>query len=208
MHSQFGEDDIIIKYFNEKYGSGYKGSLLDIGANDGVFISNSRALINKGWFADLVEPAAIPFKKLKKTYEYNSNVKLHESAISNIDGKTIFYESSSLYSEADSGLLSTIVESEKKRLMQYGIRYTQYEIETITFNTFKKQALCPGWDFISCDTEGNDYIILEQINLEEINCKCLCIEHNSVDIEKYIKYAEQYKFKELFRNHVNIILAI
>lgn len=208
MHSQFGEDDIIIEYFNEKYGSGYKGSLLDIGANDGIFISNSRALINKGWFADLVEPAAIPFKKLKKIYEYNSNVKLHETAISNKNETVLFYESSSLYTEADSGLLSTIVEAEKRKWGYYGMRYSEYEIETITFNTFKQKALCPGWDFISCDTEGNDYIILEQINLKEINCKCLCIEHNNVDIEKYIKYAEQYNFKELFRNHVNIILAI
>jgi FkbM family methyltransferase len=208
MYSQFGEDDIVIKYFNDNYGVDYKGNLLDIGANDGIFLSNSRALLEKGWCGDLVEPAAIPFRKLKKVYNENNNVRLHEFAISAENGTTMFYESSSFYTQADSGLLSTIVEEEKKKFMTYGMRYSQYEIETLTFDSFKEKAFCPEWHFISCDTEGTDYAILEQIDLKAVNCKCLCIEHNGIEIEKYIKHAEKFGLKELFRNYVNIILTI
>lgn len=208
MYSQFNEDNLIITYFNFKYGVNYKGCVLDIGANDGTTISNSKLFIEKGWFADLVEPAAIPFKKLQEYYNHNSNVKLHNIAISNKDETVIFYESSSLYSEADSGLLSTIVEKEKERYIGYGMKFNEYQVKALSFNSFKKQALCNGWDFITCDTEGNDYTILEQINLTEVGCKCLCIEHNNVEIDKYIDYAKKYNFRELYRNDVNIILTI
>ena len=52
-YSQNGEQKIILEYFQDKY----KGKVLDIGANDGITLSNSRALIEKGWDGVLIEPA-------------------------------------------------------------------------------------------------------------------------------------------------------
>ena len=55
-YSQNGEQLIIEKYFGD-----FKGILLDIGANDGETLSNSRSLIKKGWQAVLVEPSESAF---------------------------------------------------------------------------------------------------------------------------------------------------
>lgn len=59
-YSQNNEQAIILKYFGSQ-----RGTVLDIGANDGITLSNSRALIELGWSAVLVEPAEIAFRKLR-----------------------------------------------------------------------------------------------------------------------------------------------
>ena len=44
MYSQNNEEQVILDYFGNKI-----GNLLDIGANDGITLSNSRKLIELGW---------------------------------------------------------------------------------------------------------------------------------------------------------------
>lgn len=213
MYSQKNEDTHIIGYFETHYGKEFKGTLLDIGANDGITISNSRALIERGWKADLVEPAAIPFRKLKELYSPfrsdmdTTKVKLHEVAIDSTVGLVTFYESSSLFSAKDSGLLSTIVPEEKKRWWLFRVKFTEYQMQTITMDILKKQSLCGSWDFISIDAEGKDWDILQQIDLTAVGCKCLCVEHNSVDTEKYINYGKAHGLSTLLINNINLILV-
>lgn len=209
MYSQFGEDNIIIEYFNS-----FVGNLLDIGANDGFTISNSKALIEKGWKADLIEPAAIPFKKLQSLYNSNSLVKLHNFAINTVSKKVDFYESSSLFSVNDSGLLSTIKENHICKEIVYSptkevytTNFTKYLIDAISFLDFQQKAMYKSWDFISIDTEGCDWDILQQIDLTKVGCKCLCIEHNQSNIDNYKAYCNKHNLYSVYENNVNIILC-
>lgn len=206
MYSQKKEDDYIMRYF-DGYGSGFIGTLLDIGANDGVTLSNSRGLIEKGWIGDLVEPAAIPFRKLKQLYGTDNHIKLHEFAIDTKTDKDVpFYESGSMFSAKDSGLVSTIVPAEKKRWWLHRIKFTESSITTVDFATFQKAALYKKWDFISIDAEGKDWDILQQINLTDVECKCLCVEHNGVETDKYIDYAKSHGMSVLLMNNINVVL--
>lgn len=50
-YSQNNEQEIILNYFGD-----FKGRFLDIGAYNGVDISNTRALLELGWSGVLVEP--------------------------------------------------------------------------------------------------------------------------------------------------------
>jgi FkbM family methyltransferase len=207
MYSQKNEDSYIVDYFEKVYGKEYKGTLLDIGANDGITISNSRALIEKGWVGDLVEPAAIPLRKLKELYAANNDVMIHGIALSDKVEMTTFYESSSHFSPKDSGLLSTIVPEEKKRWWLSRTRFTEYPIGTLTFKHFKNEALYKTWDFISIDAEGKDWDILQQIDLTEVGCKCLCVEHNGIETQKYIDYAKSHGMSVLLINNINVVLV-
>lgn len=211
MYSQKNEDEHIVGFFEKTYGSDFRGTLLDIGANDGITLSNSRALIERGWNADLVEPAAIPFRKLKQLYspfrsDMMSTVKLHELAIDDKVGITRFYESGSFLTKEDSGLVSTIVPGEKKRWWFSRVKFSEYDIQTVTFDILKAQTLSKTWDFISIDAEGKDWDILQQINLTEVGCKCLCIEHNSVETQKYIDYGKSHGMNVLLINNINVVL--
>lgn len=208
MYSQKNEDAHIINYFETHHGKDFKGNILDIGANDGVTISNSRALIEKGWRGDLVEPAAIPFRKLENLYFQNEEIGLHRIALDSKIGKVTFYESGSHLSSKDSGLLSTLVPEEKGRMWWSRTRYTEYEINTLDFKTFReKYALYGSWDFISIDAEGKDWEILKQINLKEVGCKCLCVEHNGIDTQKYIDYGKNHGLTTLLINNINLVMT-
>lgn len=60
-YSQNDEEDFIAEFFHGK-----SGRFLDVGAYDGVQLSNTRRLLESGWSGVLVEPAAHNFQSLMK----------------------------------------------------------------------------------------------------------------------------------------------
>lgn len=72
IHSQNGEDGIIESIF-EKIGTGSK-VCCEFGAWDGIYLSNTRNLIEGGWKAIMIEGDPIRFQDLVRTYEGNENV--------------------------------------------------------------------------------------------------------------------------------------
>jgi hypothetical protein len=74
-YSQFGEDVHYVPTLPEH------GRLLDVGAGPPVTWSNSRALIEKGWDAVLIEPSPKFFMELFKEYQWNERVQLANCAV-------------------------------------------------------------------------------------------------------------------------------
>jgi FkbM family methyltransferase len=199
MYSQNNEEQIILEYFKD-----FKGHLLDIGANDGVTLSNSRKLIELGWSADLVEPAPIPFKQLQELYKENNKVKLHNCAISDFTGITSFYVSGEHLGKGDSGLLSTLSIKDKQK-WEGTTDYFDLTVQTYNWQDFNKSK---KYNFISIDAEGFDLSILKQINLDEFNVQMVCVEHNNIDTQFYMKYLESFYFQPILINNENIIAVI
>ena len=79
MYSQNNEEEIILNFFKEK-----KGIFLDLGAYDGIGLSNTRALAEKGWKGVCVEQTAYKeaYKKQRTCLFLNENA-------TKIDYKTI-----------------------------------------------------------------------------------------------------------------------
>ena len=80
MYSQNFEDQIIADYFDRI--SLLKGTVVDIGANDGKQFSNSLYFIENGWNAHLFEPSSQAFKLLSQLHDNNPNVKKYNAGIS------------------------------------------------------------------------------------------------------------------------------
>lgn len=72
LYSQFGEDGIIEAIFN-KIGTANKW-VMECGAADGIFFSNSRKLIEEGWSALLIEADEKQFEKLAQRYLENPRI--------------------------------------------------------------------------------------------------------------------------------------
>ena len=202
MYSQNNEDHIIKNYFGN-----YVGTLLDIGANDGITLSNSRLLIENGWQGVLVEPSANCVAKLQQLY-INTNIQVLPYAVSNYVGKAKFWESGKHLSAKDHSLISTIKENELKRWK--GSRfynYTECETDVIDVKTLLNRSNHKTFDFISIDAEGEDITILKQLNLSAT--KLLCIEWNGnylvkQDIQHYCK---RYGLQTvLHQNHENLLI--
>ena len=195
--SQNNEQDIILQYFGSR-----KGFFLDIGANDGITLSNTYALQLQEWKGVLIEPSEEAFNRIKVRY----GVQKFNVAIGTEDGHCTFHEMGNHLNAGDVSLLSTIKKTELKRWP--GVEFKERMTEVWTYKTLLKHSPLKFFDFISIDAEGVDYEILEQIDLKYTDM--VCIEHNSnADlfqlIKEYCNNAGLYKC--LLNNLENVIWA-
>jgi FkbM family methyltransferase len=196
-YSQNNEQDIILQYFGSR-----KGFFLDIGANDGITLSNTYALQLQLWSGVLVEPSEEAFNRII-TYP---SVHKYNVAIGTEDGHCTFHEMGNHLNAGDVSLLSTIKKTELKRWP--GVEFKERMTEVWTYKTLLKHSRYKFFDFISIDAEGVDYEILEQIDLKYTDM--VCIEHNSnPDLFQLIKeYCNKAGLtKKLLNNLENVIWA-
>lgn len=204
--SQNNETQIVIDYFK-----GEKGTVLEIGANDGKTLSNSYDLINMGWNAVLVEPSNV-YEELYSLYDDNHHVACCRVAIGSKSGKMTLHESGSHVPNGnDKALVSTLVKEETKRWKD--VKFKKVEVDVLTFEdllhtlNIKEKA---KFDYISIDVEGFEMEILPQIDLKRVGCKILCIEWNGNKTlrKEFTDYCAKYGMKEIHKNAENLIFAI
>lgn len=196
-YSQNQEDIFILNYFGD-----YKGTLLEIGANDGQTLSNSKLFIDNGWKALLFEPGSV-FKDLYDLHKRNDNVRIFPFGIGDKEEKVKFYQSGAhIPNGTDKGLVSTCDFQETLRWPD--VDFEEKTIELYPFSAIKEYA---PFDFISIDAEGYDWKILQQINLEAVSCKALCIEWNSDPklLELFTDYCNGFTLA--VKNAENLIFA-
>ena len=197
-YSQNKEDIVIQNYFN-----GYVGRLLSIGENDGITLSNSRALIEQGWEADLVEPSPSAYAMLEMLYKGNDKVKTHKLAIADKNGSMDLLDMGSHLGRGDTSLLSTLIPSETARW--HSTEFKPVKVKTMTYAKFTKGR--PSYDFISIDAEGMDLTILQQVDFT--NVKCVCVEwNNNQDTYRAMRAVVPERFKEIYVSLENIIYAL
>lgn len=204
-YSQNFEDQFVLSYFK-----GFKGTLLEIGANDGRTLSNSLLLIENGWKAQLIEPGSIN-TELVSLHQDNHNVECHGFAISSENGNVILHESGShIKNGTDWGLVSSLIPTETDKWRNAGVGFIEHQVQSLTFKDFWNYIGNFKFDFISIDTEGLDFEILQQIDLKEVGCKCLCIEWNSKpELQKQFNdYILPYELKLIHINRENLIYAL
>lgn len=204
MYSQNQEEKAILDYFNTPGQVKIMGTFIDVGANDGVTFSNTRALALVGWKGVFVEPSPRAFERLKTLYNGHKGFYLYEYAIDSHNGKKILWESGPLCSAADDGLVSTFHQHEKERF-QKTVKYEPVEVKTFRWKTFLNRLKVKKFDFVSLDTEGCDLAILEQMDLTDV--KCIALEWNSkpelkADFEKYLD-----GFHVIYTSAENILYA-
>lgn len=201
-HSQNNEAEFLIKYFR-----GYKGTLFDIGGNDGITFSNSYDLIKLDWEAHIFEPGTI-FNKLNELHKDNDLVRSNNFGLSDKQEDLTFWESEAHVPNGnDYGLVSTTIFEETKRWPN--VKFHEKQIRLTAFNDYWEWVGKPVVDFISLDVEGMELQILKSINLTELNCMALCIEWNGiVDVlNEAAKYCAIHKLELAYQNAENLIFA-
>lgn len=183
MYSQNLEEKIILEYFRDQV-----GTFLDIGANDGITFSNTRALYERGWKGVMVEPSPKAFEKLKALYNGHKGFYIYPYAISDHNGKKMLQESGALCSASDVGLVSTFHAHEKARFDK-SVSYTPVEVKSFRWKTFLNRLTIKQFDFVSMDCEGDELNILPEMDL--VKTKAICLEWNTkpelkTEYEKYL----------------------
>jgi FkbM family methyltransferase len=157
-HSQIYQD-IFVYFFSNLKTNGY---FVEIGAADGITISNTYLLEKKFyWDGIICEPNPIhKFSNLT-----NRNAVLDTNIIDYKDfNNKYFYMNDDTFN-------SSI--NKKKNYIK------KIYLKTISLNSLLKKYNSPkNIDYISIDTEGNEYSILRNFNFKKYNVKIFTIEHN------------------------------
>ena len=182
-NSQVYQDLFVSYYSNLKK----RGNFIEIGGGNGKTISNTWLLEKKyKWNGFICEPN----HELHKFILSCRNAKLIKSGIDKYCGKKIFYSSNDLY-KSSFCKTSEVIQKKNKILKVISLNYL-----------FKKFNLKNKIDYISIDTEGNEYEILKSFNFKKNNVKFFTVEHNFNRVNRHniFKLFKKNGYKRIFSN--------
>lgn len=163
--SQYYQDLFVLKE------TGYKrdGFFVEFGATNGVEGSNSFILEKEfGWRGILSEPARCWHNDLRQ----NRSALIDTRCVWNTSGEVIEFH------EDEAATLSTIQIFAE---VDFHSRSTfkTYPVETISLVDLLEQHNAPkNIDYLSIDTEGSEYDILNSFDFDKYNIKIITCEHN------------------------------
>ena len=184
-YSQINQDKDVIDYYKYKK----NGYFVDIGATDGINISNTYLLEKKyDWGGICVEP----------------NDKFYNKLINNrschTDNSLLFSERGLEFNFSDSGEYGGITDYIDKHLSAKN--NPQIKKTTETLNNILNKYNAPNYiDFLSLDTEGSELEILKGVDLNKYKFGFIALEHNNVEpkrtkIREYLESFGYSYFKE------------
>jgi len=176
----FSQDnqDLFVLYFTHY--TGKKGFYVEIGAGDGVRLSNTYLLEKAGWQGIIVDPVNYSSEniKLRKCIKDNravyskSGLKLPFLMVEPITG-------SIGQAENLSGILKHIADHSKT------LRNKIMDVETVSLNDLLEQHNAPNKiDYVSIDTEGSDFKIISNFDFNKYEVEIFTIEHNGASFRK------------------------
>lgn len=175
--SQCEQDEFIDKVlFNKKQ----NGFFIEIGAHDGITISNSLFFEkNRNWEGICIEPNPTVFEKLAKNRKsINLNVCIGDS------NDAVKFTQIEGYAEMLSGVSNKYDKRHLERIKKE-ISVNGGEIKSIEVQMMRLEAISQindrCIDFISIDTEGNEFDIVKSIDFKKIHVRVLVIENNYND---------------------------
>jgi FkbM family methyltransferase len=180
-YSQNGEDFLLCNLLEYKD----RGFYVDVGAFDGVHLSNTYSFEQQGWPGICVEPNPRYFQLCKRSRPLA--LCLNFACVADEDVKTVeFYEE-------ELGLLSGVYadreDDVRARYQGRGLAFEGFSTRTVpaaTLNSVLSKNLPHGTeiDFISIDVEGTELEVLRGVDLSRFRPRVLLIEANSAEAEK------------------------
>lgn len=147
-YSQWGEDEFLAHFFEGKT----DGFFVDIGANNGITGSNTRALWERGWSGVMVEGCYQTFLALLNNYRDAERIRFVYGAICKKQGVVEFYEDRKLPSCGWNSMNADWINLFPK---------DQFSVTLAPAMTIAQLGLPDRFDFLSVDTEGNDFVVLQ-----------------------------------------------
>ena len=161
--SQIRQDVFALQALDFKHG----GFFVEFGATDGKEFSNTLLMERDfGWTGILAEPASV----------WHADLHANRQAI--IDTRCVWKTSGDTveFSHTPRAVNSSISEFVRTRRR---LRSKTVSVETVSLNDLLAQHDAPGMvDFISIDTEGSEFDILNAVDFDRWKFRVMTVEHN------------------------------
>jgi FkbM family methyltransferase len=143
------------------------GFFVEFGATDGVELNNSWLMEKQfGWQGILAEPARGWHGDLKQ----NRDCTIETRCVWRATGETLQFTEAP---RGENSAISTFVKPTRK------LRGQSYDVETISLNDLLEQHNAPEViDYISVDTEGSEFDILNNVDFDRWSFRVMTVEHN------------------------------
>ncbi len=192
-YSQYAEDLHIVKAVE---GVASK-RLLDLGAWHPTQFSNSRALIEAGWSAVLVEPSPGPLATLARGYCDWPGVEIISAAVG--------FDRHLLHLSVTDDAVSTTDAETLEKWKHAGGYYGKIWASQITLEHIFGQ-FGGGFEFVNIDTEGTSVDVFKRLMELGQRPQCVCVEHDGRIVELF-QHAESAGYRQLHLNGTNMVLG-
>lgn len=203
MHSfsQIGQDLKVVEFYKQKK----NGFFIEIGASDGINLSNTYLLEKQyNWTGICCEPIPRTFEKLVVNRPKSICFK---NAVYNQSGLSVTFDISNNYD-----LLSGISKDIDKYKDTVDRNKTSIQVNTISLLDVLEKANAPPFiEYMSLDTEGSEFEILKNFNFEKYKFGLIDIEHNFIEprrtmiknllLSKGYIYKGQNKWDDMYRHN-------
>lgn len=193
-YSQCRQDEFLnTVVFNHKK----NGFFIDIGAHDGQTYSNSLFFESiNNWNGICVEPNPTVFAKLN-AFRKSTNLNVCIGA----SNKSIKFTQIEGYAEMLSGISENYdarhIQRIDRDIANKGGKRNEIDVEMITLNSIESLKTQPI-DFISIDTEGNEFDIVSSMNFDALEVKAIVIENNYKD-DRIKEFLSGFHFIQLYK---------
>jgi FkbM family methyltransferase len=172
------------------------GRLLEIGSYHPTVFSNSRALIERGWGAVMIEPSPECFLTLLKEYGKNERIDLICAAVGIERGLA------RLYATADA--VSTTDRAQYERWKTAGGFYGSFHTPVITIADILNQF--GAFDFVSIDTEGTSKELFRVLLQTGMLPRCICVEYDQ-HLNECLGIGLSAGYKLIYQSGENLVFS-
>jgi FkbM family methyltransferase len=156
-------------------------TVVDVGANDGFYSSNSYPFISRGWHALLIEPHPVSFRKARRLHRKRSRVTIVNAACSDHAGDLDLQT----YANDDGDSCSVLsgcpgMLGDAARAPGESIPVKVHRLETL----LEEFHVPLEFGLLTIDTEGHDLRVLRGTNLARYRPRVIITENNPDDEEK------------------------
>jgi FkbM family methyltransferase len=169
-HAQLFQDLLVLFLLDEKR----DGFFVEFGAADGVKLSNTFLLENRyGWRGIVAEPA----RRWHQDLTRNRTCLVDHRCVWSKSGEKLQFNEAA---EAEFSTIDTLSGSDHHaKLRQHGKRYA---VETTSLSDLLQVHNAPvSIDYLSIDTEGSEFAILESFFPSQHEIRIITVEHNYTD---------------------------
>jgi hypothetical protein len=182
FYSQMGQD----KWVSEEIFPGVKnGFFLDVGSGDGTFMSNTKALEEKGWTGICVDP-------FPRNMEGRSCQVFKEVVFSKAGERVTFWTA-----EEWGGIIDDSFGISKDKMQKYNeeLKAGIATFNTVTLGDILERAQAPRFiHYVSMDIEGGELHALQGFPFDKYKIGALTVEHN-------FKEPKRSEIKALMESH-------
>ena len=182
-YSQYGEDFILWNFFDYKA----NGFFVDVGAFDGIHLSNTYSFEQQGWKGICVEPNPAIFEFCKKNRPNSFCVNAACVADDKAGEIELYFDTTGLFSGLEIDVEADNIKGHYSTLKKE-IASKKEKVKALTLNAIIKQ--CPAdigaIDFISIDVEGAELDVLKGFDLGTYLPRLILLEASDAEGQKIV----------------------